>query len=47
MISLFEIKIYVRGDVIYKEGDIANYIYLIRKGEVKISYDKEDKNDSS
>lgn len=34
MLMLFEVKSYVRGDIIYKEGDKANCIYLIKKGEV-------------
>ena len=37
MIMFFDIKFYVRGDIIYKEGDKVNCIYLIKKGEIEIS----------
>lgn len=37
MLMLFETKNYIRGDTIYKEGDKANCIYLIKRGEVQIS----------
>lgn len=32
-----EARSYVRGDVLYKEGDSAEYLYLIRRGSVALS----------
>ena len=36
MIHMLEEKVYRKGNVIYKEGDLSDYIYLIGEGQVEI-----------
>lgn len=35
-IPYFEVKTFVRNDIIFKEGDVADKIYFIWNGEIEV-----------
>ena len=34
----FKPKFYKRNDILYKQGDLAKYLYFIKSGEVELRY---------